>query len=830
MRHGTRARAVTRLNLILAGLLLAAAAAWSADLRAAQVRFSTSVQAVDVALSRFGTYTALADTTEGNSVRVLDENWELLWRHRQPLYWGGTFRHAPILQFAPDESFLVLPAFRTESDIALVNPRTGEPLTVLTGHTGTVDVLALSPDGTRMLSAAGQEVFLWKRQGIGFVISDKLAGFTGTVGSVAFTPDGAFVALAIYDDMTRRLALYKVDDRLAKVAGSDNDERNLGREYSQICFSPDGRWLAAGYSDSLLVFERTASSLKLAKRIDGIELGPVISIAFSPDGALVFTGHVRDVRAWRVADGSWAEAATFTPHLGHVKAMRFSMDGTKLAIAGGADRNALGLFSVAGLGPSPLGALLGLLPGKISAAQRGFLGDALAQKILGALDPADTAPRDMFETEGEYAARRGRVQAQAAGLLQEETEKRFGAERLPAPGAAYEVAVPLQSQGTYAIDSRTYSLRFMDTEAVARLERDAARELYQNWQKARVRATRVKTADGMTYDDFRVALPLSAQQFPLGLSENPFTGEQLDRYGARVPSMTIGPDLLLRNLAIDGVFPAQYQYYANNPLGTLTLQNTGSATITDLSVQLNVPGLMKAPTDAAAAPAMAVGQSQQVDLHALFDASVLERSEGASATAELTVQYASGGKVWKETIRRPIGLLNRNAVRWTDDRKVGAFMAVSAPSFLRFSGQVMGAGDDVTTGVLTRGLLSAARMFAAMKAAGVRYVVDPSSAYESLSRDRTAVDYIRFPLETLDARSGDCDDLSVLYASLLESVGVDTAFITTPGHIFAAFSLGMAPDAAARTFGKADDLVVRDGVVWVPVETTMIDDGFVRAW
>ena len=32
--------------------------------------------------------------------------------------------------------------------------------------------------------------------------------------------------------------------------------------------------------------------------------------------------------------------------------------------------------------------------------------------------------------------------------------------------------------------------------------------------------------------------------------------------------------------------------------------------------------------------------------------------------------------------------------------------------------------------------------------------------------------------QTLEYRAGDCDDLSILYSALLESVGVETAFIT----------------------------------------------------
>jgi tetratricopeptide (TPR) repeat protein len=122
------------------------------------------------------------------------------------------------------------------------------------------------------------------------------------------------------------------------------------------------------------------------------------------------------------------------------------------------------------------------------------------------------------------------------------------------------------------------------------------------------------------------------------------------------------------------------------------------------------------------------------------------------------------------------------------------------------------------------------RLFAALKAAGLSYVVNPSNPYEALSRDSTAIDFVRFPFETLDTKGGDCSDLSVLYDSLLESVGVETAYITTPGHIFAAFNAGMPPDLASRMFPKSDDFIIQGDKTWIPVETTLIDQGFMKAW
>jgi tetratricopeptide (TPR) repeat protein len=57
-------------------------------------------------------------------------------------------------------------------------------------------------------------------------------------------------------------------------------------------------------------------------------------------------------------------------------------------------------------------------------------------------------------------------------------------------------------------------------------------------------------------------------------------------------------------------------------------------------------------------------------------------------------------------------------------------------------------------------------------------------------------------------------------------VGIPTAFITVPGHIYAAFALGEARGALY----DSGDLILRDGEAWVPVEVTSIAGGFLQAW
>jgi len=85
-------------------------------------------------------------------------------------------------------------------------------------------------------------------------------------------------------------------------------------------------------------------------------------------------------------------------------------------------------------------------------------------------------------------------------------------------------------------------------------------------------------------------------------------------------------------------------------------------------------------------------------------------------------------------------------------------------------------------------------------------------------------------MQTLEYKAGGCDDLSILYCALLESVGIETAFITIPGHIYMAFSTGMSEAEAENQFARPEDLVYMEEKAWVPVEITEIDGGFLKAW
>ena len=64
----------------------------------------------------------------------------------------------------------------------------------------------------------------------------------------------------------------------------------------------------------------------------------------------------------------------------------------------------------------------------------------------------------------------------------------------------------------------------------------------------------------------------------------------------------------------------------------------------------------------------------------------------------------------------------------------------------------------------------------------------------------------------------------------MESVGIETAFITVPGHIYLAFSPSASSADARLTFLNQSDLIFLNDRVWIPVEITMVQHSFLDAW
>lgn len=149
-----------------------------------------------------------------------------------------------------------------------------EPDAVLEGHTAPIVALALSPDGATLASASwDQTVRLWPLGGGGGA-PRVLEGHTQNVNGVAFAPDGRTLVSVGYD----------LSARIWPLAGAPAPTVvTLPSPLNAVAVGSDGE-IAAGGADGKIYF-LSAAGVAAGQVAAGPR--PVISLAISPDGALV---------------------------------------------------------------------------------------------------------------------------------------------------------------------------------------------------------------------------------------------------------------------------------------------------------------------------------------------------------------------------------------------------------------------------------------------------------------------------------------------------------------------------------------------------------------
>lgn len=147
-----------------------------------------------------------------------------------------------------------------------------EPDAVLEGHTAPIVALALSPDGATLASASwDQTVRLWPLAG---GAPRVLEGHTQNVNGIAFAPDGRTLVSVSYD----------LSARIWPLSGPPGPTVvTLPSPLNAVSIARDGE-IATGGADGKVYF-LNAAGVAAGEVAAGPK--PVISLAISPDGALV---------------------------------------------------------------------------------------------------------------------------------------------------------------------------------------------------------------------------------------------------------------------------------------------------------------------------------------------------------------------------------------------------------------------------------------------------------------------------------------------------------------------------------------------------------------
>lgn len=238
--------------------------------------------AENLAFSPDGTLLAAGLSTGGVQLNLVADGSQL-----PQLHTGFNNR----LAFSPDGQTLA--TGNRNGMVWLWHLESGEQLAELAPPTDAwITALAYAPDGE--IVAAGHydgTINLWTAAD-GVLLHTLESG--GTTNGLSFSPDGQLLAVAgTHDEWDPVIAIWTASDGNFGASGVDRQTLSLSQEGRAVAFSPDGRWLAAGSSDGIMLWEMPDATLRVT--LDHIAASEdtdwVTDLAFSPDSTLLAVGR-----------------------------------------------------------------------------------------------------------------------------------------------------------------------------------------------------------------------------------------------------------------------------------------------------------------------------------------------------------------------------------------------------------------------------------------------------------------------------------------------------------------------------------------------------------
>jgi WD40 repeat protein len=204
---------------------------------------------------------------------------------------------------------------------------TGKELMRLKGHTSGILGVAWSRDGSRIVTGSGdQTLIVWDAK-TGAALK-TLKGHVGPVYHVALTPDSK---KAVSCGAERAVRIWDLEAGKEVMSNSDNTSHVRG-----VAMMPDGKQFVTTGADGSIRLIDVATG-KQARKMEGGHTGGSWFSVPTPDGKLVATsGADTVVRLWDSTSGKLVRE--FTGHTNTVHALAVSPDGKRL-LTGGHDHS-----------------------------------------------------------------------------------------------------------------------------------------------------------------------------------------------------------------------------------------------------------------------------------------------------------------------------------------------------------------------------------------------------------------------------------------------------------------------------------------------------------
>ena len=280
----------------------------------------------------------------------------------------------------------------------------------------------------------------------------------------------------------------------------------------------------------------------------------------------------------------------------------------------------------------------------------------------------------------------------------------------------------------------------------------------------------------------------------------------------------------------ESVFPLLYTIYKENPFGTIIIENNETAEIRNVEVRFRAEGYTASDIECGKVSQIRKHRSAELSLYADFTDAILQFSEAGKVSGELVVSYELLGKKLTAVSQVTIPVYNRNQVRWTDPAVIASYISTSSQEVLEYSKYLVGIARSHLRSGLNRNMQFAMYVNEGMRLGGIRYVPDSDTPYNKTHLNSEELDYLQYPYQTIAYKTGDKDDVGVLFMALLESVGIPAAFIPLEDDFIVCFNLGVNASRVGSLFDGYDRILVVDDEIWIPLSMSAINEGFINSW
>jgi DNA-binding beta-propeller fold protein YncE/tetratricopeptide (TPR) repeat protein len=294
-----------------------------------------------------------------------------------------------------------------------------------------------------------------------------------------------------------------------------------------------------------------------------------------------------------------------------------------------------------------------------------------------------------------------------------------------------------------------------------------------------------------------------------------------------VPASMNRAPVEISTVTLGDIFAAKYKWYLNNPVGSVSVTNNLNVPFLNVKVTFKLKDYMDFGFDTEINK-LEPRQTVKIPLIATLNNKVLEVTEDTPIQAEFSLNYFERGESRTATLTKPLRLYSRNAITWDDARKIASFITFNDEPVKNLKPSIAADFKNRKASALNASTVKAMRIWNVLSECGLKFAANPANPFETAHDDPNfPVDYTQYPRETLKRKTGQCSDLTSLYAAELIDNKIRVALLDYPGHITLMFDTE-ADDALEA--GLPEDLLVPyDGTMWVPVEVTYVGKPFTEA-